>query len=190
MRVFVALRPPAAVLADLPDLGRLGAGLRPVRLADVHLTLAFLGEVAGVEELTGALDLALIGQLAPRLRLSGAGRFAGGACWLGLAGELAGLRELVARVRGAARSAGLAVDPRPWRAHLTIGRGAALPAALSGYSGPSHRWREVSVVHSRPRPEGACYRDLRRWRLAARPAPGPGSGPAPGPRDIAGPGCG
>ena len=125
MRAFVALIPPTAVLAEL------AAALAPVQAArpdlrwtpdaQWHLTLAFLGEIdEGVlPDLTTRLARAARRHPPPELALSGAGRFGDRVLWTRVRGEL---RALAASVGAAARRCGIAVDDRPYRAHLTLAR--------------------------------------------------------------------
>lgn len=153
MRLFVALYPPEVVVQDLPR-----------RSGKEHVTLAFLGDVkdpAGLRDALGAVER----REAPRLRLAGAGRFPGGAVWLGLLGELDRLRRLRDQVQEAVEAMGLPRSSGPWRPHLTIGRGGAVPTALRSYEGPEAAWREVALVHSTLTRQGAVHVPLRTWRL-------------------------
>ena len=161
MRLFVALVPPAAVVAALPDLPR---GLRPVPPGQHHVTLAFLGEVPDPEPVAAALDAVVPGCPAPRLALAQAGAF-GCAVWLGLTGERDRLDALARAVQDAVRSAGVPLDDRPYRPHLTVGRG-ALPVGLDAYAGPSATWSRVDLVRSTLGPAGARHDALRSWALA------------------------
>lgn len=163
MRAFVALIPPAAVLAEL------AAALAPVQVArpdlrwtpaaQWHLTLAFLGEIDG-DTLDGGLLPDLTTRLAraarrhppPELALGGAGRFGDRVLWIRARGEL---RALAASVGAAARRCGIAVDDRPYRAHLTLARarpGTDLRAAvdaLRGFAGSPWTADALYLVRSR-----------------------------------------
>lgn len=147
MRLFVALEPPAAVVADLPH-----------RTGREHVTLAFLGEVDDPAPLLRALA-AVARVPAPRVRLAGAGRFPGGAVWLGVHGDLTPVHTAVARA--------LALPPgrSPWRPHLTIGRG-AVPAWAVSYEGPEDLWRTVALVRSTRSAGGVVHEALGREELA------------------------
>lgn len=153
MRLFVGLYPPQEVLAALPR-----------RTGREHVTLAFLGEVPDPGPLLAALP-AVRELPAPRLRLAGAGRFRGGAVWLGLHGDLPALRRVHATVQRAVTQAGLPVEPGTWRPHLTVGRG-LLPPELSTYEGPPAVWRDVALVHSTLGRQGAVHGPLATWQLA------------------------
>ena len=105
MRAFVALIPPAAVLAEL------AAALAPVQAAHPdlrwtpagqwHLTLAFLGEIDGdaldegvLPDLTARLARAARRHPPPELALSGAGRFGDRVLWTRVRGELRRARRV------------------------------------------------------------------------------------------------
>jgi 2'-5' RNA ligase len=156
VRLFVALEPPVRVLADLPR-----------RTGREHVTLAFLGEVADPAPLLQALPAVQLVP-APRVRLAGAGRFPGGAVWLGVHGDLAPVHEAV-RV-----ALGLPAPPAPWRPHLTVGRG-AVPAWAAAYEGPESVWPSVALVRSSRSGAGVVHEALGRWQLA-----GPGQLAEPG----------
>jgi 2'-5' RNA ligase len=145
VRLFVALRPPpdavAHLQAQLPQW--------PSAPERWHLTLAFLGEVADARPVDRALAAALDGAPAPELRLVGSGTFGRRTMWVGLDGDLAGLQELGGKVSAGVRQAGVPLERRRYRPHLTVGRGGRPdPARLSGYCGPDWTAREVELVHS------------------------------------------
>lgn len=128
-RAFVALPlPPAPPLAaQLDALGALGADLKLAPPDQLHLTLAFLGDVpddAG-PALAGCLDRAVAGRKAFRLQLHGMGAFPDArharVVWAG-ARPQPRLDELAARVRDELARAGFPSDEKPFRAHATLAR--------------------------------------------------------------------
>jgi 2'-5' RNA ligase len=173
VRAFVALVPPASAL------GQLAAALAPVRAAHPdlrwtpsgqwHLTLAFLGDIDGDElaegvlpDLTERLARAARRHPPPELALDGAGRFGDRVLWMrvqDLAADVGrgrgGLQALAGSVGAAARRCGIAVDDRPYRAHLTLARarpGADLRRAvdaLRGFSGSPWTADALHLVRSR-----------------------------------------
>ncbi|HEY8021080.1 MAG TPA: RNA 2',3'-cyclic phosphodiesterase [Thermoanaerobaculia bacterium] len=138
MRLFVALEVPDGPRREVERrLRALRSELPPARwvdLANVHLTLAFLGAVDAAA--TGRLAAALEGACAPHrpftLRLAGGGTFPPGrparVAWIGVdahpsGGDLAGLQASVAAAAASAL-AGTAHEPesRPYHPHVTLAR--------------------------------------------------------------------
>ena len=163
MRLFVGITPPAEVRAHAAEaLGEPAPGLRWAPSQRWHVTLAFLGEVDPdrLPDLADRLD-AVAADHAPLegVRLAGAGTFRG-VLWLGVEPtERHSPADRLARaVQRGMRSAGIAVERRPWRAHLTIARwrpstdrdAIAQQAAhgLGGYVGPEFDVHEIHLVHS------------------------------------------
>ncbi|HWS57226.1 MAG TPA: RNA 2',3'-cyclic phosphodiesterase [Actinotalea sp.] len=139
MRLFVAIRPPAPVLAHLEaalvavrGAGRgaapPGAGpLRWVPEPDRHITLAFLGEIPDgyLDEVTDGLGRAVRRVPPFDLALRGAGLVDRRVLWVGCAGDTAALAGLMADLADAADQlvpARHADDRVRSRAHLTVAR--------------------------------------------------------------------
>ena len=133
MRLFVALDAPAAwqreaeaIQRALPSLVRDGARL--VDLENLHVTLRFIGEVADLD--TPRLKAALRRHLPPvdvELRLGRVGTFGAPArtsvVWLGVDGDLDGLRELHERANAAVEEAlELPFDEGRFTPHITLAR--------------------------------------------------------------------
>lgn len=129
MRLFAALDVAADVAGALDD------ALVPVRArfdelrwtqADRwHLTVAFLGAVdAPLARVTGALAAAAAAAPARiGLELTGAGRFARRVLWLGVRDDPEGaVAALGRRAQASLAGAGLPVDRKPVRPHLTLAR--------------------------------------------------------------------
>jgi 2'-5' RNA ligase len=188
VRLFAALVPPVAVLGDLDRAVEphraARADLRWTEREDWHITLAFLGEVAGPVADRLAPELALAAGRHPplSLALAAAGAFPDPArarvLWCGLDGDRRALAELAASVAAAAERAG-APPPdaeRPFRPHLTLALARRAPAdvrdlaaALTRYQGPRWQAGRVELVESRL---GGPYRytTIGDWPLG----PGPG----------------
>ncbi|MCW2725990.1 MAG: 2-5 ligase [Frankiales bacterium] len=147
MRLFVSLRPPAVAL---DHLAAALAGRPTNRRDQWHVTLAFLGEVPDPASLFEPLRTAAAAHPPPQLRLSGGGSFSGArAVWAGLAGDVEGLRALAADVQRACRDAGVPLEERHYRPHLTVGRLGRLDRqALAAYDGPSWRAGRIDLVRS------------------------------------------
>jgi 2'-5' RNA ligase len=198
MRLFVALLPPAAAVAEL------AAALRPARRlpgADAlrwtapeswHLTLGFLGETPDAvrPDLEERLGRAARRHGPYTLRLSGGGRFGDRALWTGAEGDAAALARLAGAVRAAARRAGMPPDEeRGFRPHLTLARGqrsqpVELPPfaeALAGFRGSPWSADTVCLVSSTlPRSGGPGeqprYEAVASWPLGRRQESGPAAG--------------
>ncbi len=142
----MAVRPPAPALAHLEAV----LPRWPSSPERWHVTLTFLGEVAEPATVASRLRPPAAGHRPLELRLAGCGTFGrGGPVWVGLAGELAGLHALAEAVARAARSAGVLLEDRPYRPHLTVGRGGTPdPALLADYEGPPWVADEVELVSS------------------------------------------
>lgn len=184
IRLFVAVDVPADVRAAVDEaVAPLRARLPEVRWSRAdgwHLTLAFLGWVAG-EQLSAvreALERGVREGPGPfMLRLTGhAGTFGTGALWAGL--ELsAELDALAAAVRSAlAEVVDLADGDRAFSAHLTLARlprgrrppAAALRELAAAYAGSRAAWSvtEVVLYRSHLGASGASYETLARTSLS------------------------
>ena len=175
MRLFLAIRPPRAVLDHLePALDgvrdRAGRALRWTEPEQRHLTLAFHPEVpaGAVDDVVADAGRIAAGHAPLDLHLAGAGEFSHRTLWMGVGGQVRELGALLAEPW-------LADDDRDRRrAHLTVARvSAAAPRprcrrrgeprpsapstvllaeavhALAVYRGPQWTADEVEVVASR-----------------------------------------
>lgn len=137
-----------------------------------HITLAFLGEVDPdrIPRLVDELH-AVAAEHAPlsAMTLTGAGTFRG-SLWLGVhPTERHSPADRLARaVQRAMRAAGVPVERRPWRAHLTIARWRSSPeidrrgralAEEMDYAGPAFDIDAIRLVHSITGPS-PTYTDL------------------------------
>jgi 2'-5' RNA ligase len=131
MRAFLAgpVGPPAhaAVAEELARLRRRVAGVRWVDPATVHITLHFFAELPEDRVSAVVEAVAAAAAVAPfPVRLGGLGSFPSASrarvLWRGLAEASAPLERLAALVQAAVAGCGFAVDPRPFRAHVTLGR--------------------------------------------------------------------
>ncbi len=137
MRLFVALeisdawraaaratlRAVSGALAADPPAAR---QLRPVDPALLHLTLRFAGEVDDGVAARIERELRAVPPIDLELELAPAGTFGPAArsavLWLGVGGDLDGLRGLAERVDAAVERAGPPPDGGRFRPHLTLAR--------------------------------------------------------------------
>jgi 2'-5' RNA ligase len=147
VRLFVAIRPSRQAVAHLAAAL---SGRRTSRSDQWHVTLAFLGEVADPEPLRTPLQAAVAESPPFALQLAGGGAFGGAqVAWAGIAGDVDALSALAASVQHACREAGVVLEHRRFRPHLTVGKTRRIdPGALAGYAGPSWTVTEVELVHS------------------------------------------
>ncbi len=186
MRQFVAIEVPGAWRAEGARVQQaLPASVRPhIRLIDtanMHVTLRFIGEVDGAALPT--LHDAFGHALPPvhlDLSLNRIGTFGAPAgtsvVWLGVGGDLEGLRVLAQRAGGAVATAlGTPPEERPYSPHITLGRvrrqvsslerqeivGAT--QAVAPPAGLPFTARDAVLIRSRLGPRGSRYEVLGRW---------------------------
>ena len=135
MRLFTAIELPddartaiaAVQTAVASGPGGASRALRLVRAEHVHLTLVFIGAVPEVRAapIIEAMS-ADIAQAPFRIVFGGVGVFppdgAPRVLWLGVLDGARAAIDLQARVAGRLRDAGLDVEQRPYRPHLTLAR--------------------------------------------------------------------
>lgn len=166
MRLFVGITPTAEALAHaagvVDRIASTTPDMRWVSSERWHVTLAFLGEVDPdrIPGLEARLDeVAHAHPPLEGMQLTGAGTFRG-ALWLGVepTAQHSPADRLALALQREMRAAGIPVERRPWRAHLTIARwrpstdrdAAAQRAAerLREYAGPGFDVHEIRLVHS------------------------------------------
>ncbi|MFW2543222.1 RNA 2',3'-cyclic phosphodiesterase [Primorskyibacter sp. 2E107] len=174
MRLFVSLNlpeDPLTVLSAVQD--RLPGDLRRVPEENLHLTMAFLGDVS--EDLAQAAHEGLETIRAPKvdLALTGATVY-GGRHGQALALEAEGeapLHELHDRIRARLRGAGVTLERRRFRPHVTLARlpgrvdpGPALAALCTAHV-PSFSAHSFSLIQSTLHDAGAIYEPLATYPL-------------------------
>lgn len=177
LRLFVALRPPAAIRERLLGLMAGVSGARWQDDAQLHLTLRFVG---GVDERTAedvAAVLAGVRVPVPTVALAGVGRFGdgrrGGALWAGVAPHDA-LARLHRKVDAACMRAGLLPEGRAYLPHITVARlGRRVDdaeaerwlAQAAGLASAPFSLPHLILYESRLGRDGAHYEPLMRWPL-------------------------
>ena len=120
MRLFIAIRFPenikAALTDSMADLRRRGVSGNYSRVENLHLTLAFLGEVQSPKRVCKAM--ARVGARPFTLTLGGCGSF-GDIFWVGLE-RCPELEDYVGRLRAGLRDDGIWFDQKAFRPHITM----------------------------------------------------------------------
>lgn len=181
-RLFVAIRPPGPVRAQLLDLMGGVAGARWLDDDQLHVTLRFIGEVD--RHLARDVDAALSSVHHPRfaLALNGLGAFDRRGepvtLWAGLAPHEP-LRALHKKIDQALVRAGVEPDRRAYMPHLTIARlprGAGPVKSLieqsGGVASPPFEVAEFHLFESRLGPDGPVYHLAERYPLDLPPSSG------------------
>ena len=177
MRLFIALDIPEDLKQTLGNLQVEVPGLRWVPLGQIHLTLAFLGEVderflPGLAEAVANISLPSFD-----LRPVGIGCFPDQrrprVVWLGVLPE-PGLLALAAAVRVAVQSCNIPLEERPFSPHITLARikqppGMAFHTFLEQHRQlklPQSTVRKFTLYQSSLDRSGAEHTSLRRYDLA------------------------
>lgn len=183
-RLFLALWPDAAVRGAVAGLARQWVpDGRLIPPKNLHVTLAFLGDVAGeamlrvrslganLEVAAFSLDLDRIGCW-PRQRIS----------WIAPSHAPAMLGRLNQELIQKLREAGFSVPGRRFAPHMTIARRSA-PHAFHNVSPIVWSIERISLIRSRLELAGAHYQILCEWPLQPRNTrgwPPSGGGTSPG----------
>ncbi|MDJ0993642.1 MAG: RNA 2',3'-cyclic phosphodiesterase [Dinoroseobacter sp.] len=169
MRAFIAL---PIQEPSLSALIRLQAGLthgRPVPEENLHLTLAFLGDVSDLVLDEVHFELSRLRAPAPLLRFTGLTVYPATRQSL-IVIEVArdpDLTNLAKQVCTIARSAGLDLPRRRFRPHVTLTRGRSAPSALPGVHTPVPQFEatEFCLYRSTLSPDGARHDVLESYPL-------------------------
>jgi len=142
MRLFVAIELLGTAIKALQDaqeaLLRVAAHARPTQAQHMHLTLAFLGEVAPTRlaSIKAALDGVNFAPFSLALEKTGIFRRSGGdVVWAGLE-KNAALAALQADVSRALRGIGVTLEERAFSPHITLAREVRLPPGVGASSVP------------------------------------------------------
>ena len=165
-RLFLALWPDPSTRTGLAALQQSVHGRR-VHPADLHLTLAFLGQqpAAALPALKDMLAHLPSGTIP--LTLDRAGYFARNRiAWAGTHSTPPALLELYRRVKEGLAAHGIRwkEDGRAYRPHITLARDASAPLDMV-FAPIIWHAREVTLVMSEPRGDGTRYRIIASRRL-------------------------
>jgi len=166
-RLFFALWPDEDAARHLTELSEAVAARvegRPVPRDRIHLTLAFLGELAPAraEEAMRAAEPARSNTF--DLVLDQVGSFrAARVAWAGCGRAPAGLKALQTRLAKALRSRDFALEERPFAAHVTLAR--KISRALPRGPMPPIVWRAREYTLVRSDPGTGRYTVIKAWSL-------------------------
>jgi 2'-5' RNA ligase len=165
--MFFALWPPQPVQARLGELARefeRQCGGRALPVANIHLTLAFLGElrpaqVRAVGEIAAAIPFEPFRMVLDRL-----GWFRRKSLlWAGCREDAPALLRLAAQLGDGLRRCGFRIDARPFRTHLTLLRKARRFRRFELEAPVAWDVDEFCLVRSRLAAAGATYEIVNRW---------------------------
>jgi 2'-5' RNA ligase len=123
-RLFTGIELPDDISDELAGLEQPLPGANWIEQDNLHITLRFAGDIDNRTAHTFADELARIDQDVFKIRLEGLGFFGGKeprTLWAGVSSSDA-LDALARANERAARSAGLAPESRPFKAHVTLAR--------------------------------------------------------------------
>jgi 2'-5' RNA ligase len=169
MRLFFALWPDAESTRTLEMLALAlvdVAGGKPVPRDKIHLTLAFLGEVA--DDRAAAAVAAGAQALAKpfRLRLDEVGSFRQARVgWIGCHNTPPRLAALQSSLVLALEAHGFARDERPFAPHVTLARGITRPVPRAPTAAIAWRVDELTLVRSET--GSGRYVVMERWALGS-----------------------
>jgi 2'-5' RNA ligase len=175
LRLFFALLPDEAARTALAtaagEVAR-GTGGRAPRAENLHMTIAFLGDLP-VERLAElrAIGTAVAAPASPfELALTKLGFFRdAGIAWFGAQPMPEELHKLVESLRGELRAHALPVERRAFQPHVTLARRCTKPWTGGTFAPVAWRVDALALMASETLPEGARYRALDAWPLAAAP---------------------
>ena len=170
-RLFFAIEIPAKIQKQLvqwrADNFPADAGV-PVAAANMHMTLAFLGEVSAEKQRALAAMAGRIRQPGFTLHLDDAGQWLRSrVVWLGTRQPPRGLLQLANMLRAQAARSGCYQSPQPFHPHLTLLRNAGQAVSIPA---PGLHWdfpvTEFVLYESRYAGGRTRYTPLQRWTLS------------------------
>ncbi len=141
---------------------------RPIAAANLHLTLAFLGEVTHAKAQVLQQQAGRISQSGFNVTLDDIGHWPGsGVVWLGCKNPPRGLLQLAQLLRSQAARSGCYQTPQPFHPHVSLFRGAirpvAIPAKTTNESFRADHFSLYESVYARGRTR---YNMVQSWLLA------------------------
>jgi len=170
LRVFFALVPDAGTQRSLGIVAReiaTRARGRAIIDANLHLTLAFIGDVESPRVAALRRIVAILPQQAFTLELDSVGSFRhSDLAWIAPSNRPAQLAELHAALVHALADAHFALETRPFHPHITLVRRCTKKIANGGADRLTWRVDRVALLASIAANGGVTYRELAGLRLA------------------------
>jgi len=168
-RLFFAAWPSPAFQDSLGNLAqdlKRECGGRAIPAHNIHLTLAFLGDVARgrmsrLEEIAAAISGQRFELNVSRVEYWRHNRIV----WAGVTHCPGELQALAAGLERALSTEGFRFDRRPYVPHITLLRDAHRAPATAAIPAVSWRVHDFALVESVPRERGRVYEVLRGWPL-------------------------
>lgn len=166
--MFFALWPDQALRHEIEHRlsGLLPAAGRRVPPANLHITLLFLGPIA--DHLLACVEHTAAQQSSDPFELV-LDRVAwwrtSQVLWLGGADTPAALADFVRRLHAGIGACGIALESRPFRAHMTLMRKVRRRPALRSIEPLGWKPQDYALVESVPDGAGVRYRTLASWPL-------------------------
>lgn len=135
---------------------------------DLHLTLLFLGQVSPMRQARLEVLLARVRATPFRLRLASLQCWHGGRLCCLTAGMVPELLQLHRKLRACVRRAGMVVESRALRPHITLARDVPRAVAATVARDVPALWLAADafcLVASEPHAHATRYRVLRRWPM-------------------------
>lgn len=172
MRLFFALWPDEAVRDELEHWSRelrAVCGGRPTRPENLHVTLAFLGNVEDARVAQVERAAAEVQPCAASLVLDRPGYWKHNRiAWAGASALPEGLEAFVAELRSALTRSGVAFDAsKAFVSHVTLLRDAREPRPMPALAPIEWRLEGFALVQSLALPRGSRYEVRKSWRARA-----------------------
>ena len=171
-RLFFALWPDAEIRRRLAEVVELlpEDSCRRTPVENLHLTLVFLGNVpdSAVPELKAGADRLRLQIPGFALRLERNGWWKrSGIVWLAPKHAPPPLLSLAGELRRLSKEAGLSIEERDYRPHLTLARKLKRGPGPLRFEPLHWQVRDFCLVESVTHPQGANYQPMQSWPLSS-----------------------
>lgn len=168
-RLFFALWPPVELQQAIYALGQQVANKiegRPTPVANLHITLAFIGNVDSTTQLCSRKIAAEIKGSCFDLSLDKLGWWTkSGILWFGASQTPKFLSELVAQLNTRLQPCGYRPETRPYQAHITLFRDASVHSTLPPIPPVIWSVKNFCLLRSLFTQKGVQYQVIEQWPL-------------------------